>query len=467
MIKQRWDVPKGVQIKKANDVVIIPMGRTYYLRPFEWKAILLPWVVSLHGHLTFVPAINIRGTLATVTVESNGGLKLNIFNATNAVICLPAKTAAFRIFGAAMCEVQKLPNSEEAIIGTNCLESSLQVKKTVVGNTAEEIKTFITKRFPSVFDLTRHPITQAMRALRVKPTELPMPPRKPVGGSEVVYKVDKMVRNEDIRRTLQHYEEMGYIERVPINYPMFLSPLQPFCKKKGDRSNIRIVNDFRALNGYFSTNGRSQIDVRRVIAKIPQTWRCFSVLDLKEGFFSVPIEASIKSLFGFHYSGQRWVYKRLPQGFSFSPILFADRVQHIIDGTGALNFADDVLVGGETPEEHHDRLFKVLSRFVKFGLKINPSKMKIFLPSVTYLRYTLGGGNWTLDPFLKEKFDQLGQVHSRKLLEKHIGILSFARTHIPSVELLLRPLRTLLKEAKSRAFTSSDWDKTTSLVRQV
>jgi len=294
-----------------------------------------------------------------------------------------------------------------------------------------------------------------MKALRIKPVELPTYRNVPAGGSQCTFRIDQQVRDQDIDAELQRYEDLGYISRVRLNEQVFLSPLMPFMKpgKKG----IRVVNDFRKLNGYFPTQGRTQIDVRRVIDKVPVKWRFFSVIDLKDGFFSVPLDPAIRHLFAFQFGHRRWVYNRLPQGFSFSPIFFSERVAQIIEGTGALNFADDLIVGGETPEEHHENLCAVFRRLTKFGLKVNPQKMTLFQREVSFLRYSLSNGQWSLSNYLTDKWKQLGNVSSRRELEKHIGVLSFARSHVPSIEKILNPLRNHLIRVKSKQLNTSEW----------
>jgi len=58
-----------------------------------------------------------------------------------------------------------------------------------------------------------------------------------------------------------------------------------------------------------------------------------------------------------------------------------------------------------------------------------------------------------------------GEVRSRRDLERHIGISSFARTHVPGIEKILRPLREHLKRAKSLCLLVSDWGVISSSVR--
>jgi len=347
-------------------------------------------------------------------------------------------------------------------------EDGDQVRKIgrgIIGTTETEIKRSLLQKFPTVFDMTEHPITPAMKSLRIKETELPHHRQISAGGQQCTFRVDQQVRDRDIDEVLQRYEKLGYITRAKLNDQIFLSPLMPF--RKPGKTDIRVVNDFRELNGYFPTHGRTQIDVRRVIEKVPCKWKFFSVIDLKDGFFSVPLDFSVRHLFGFQFGHRRWVYTRLPQGFSFSPIFFAERVAQIIEGTSAINFADDLIVGGETPEEHHENLFSVFHRLQRFGLKVNPEKAKLFRQEISFLRYSLKDGQWSLSDYLAEKSKQLGETRSRRELERHIGILSFARSHVPDVELFLRPLRRHLSEAKSSKLSPEKWVLISDRVREV
>jgi len=350
-----------------------------------------------------------------------------------------------------------MPNEDE--------DQIRMIGREVLGNTEAEIKRSLIRLFPAVFDLSEHPVTPAMKSLRIKESELPQHSKVTAGGQQCTFRVDQQVRDRDIDEVLQHYEKMGYISRAKLNDEIFLSPLMPF--RKPGKTDIRIVNDFRELNGYFPTQGRTQIDVRRVIEKVPCQWKFFSVIDLKDGFFSVPLDLPLRHLFGFQFGHRRWVYNRLPQGFSFSPIFFAERVAQIIEGTSTINFADDLIVGGKTPEEHHENLSAVFRRLRKFGMKVNIDKAKLFRREISFLRYSFRDGQWSLTDYLTEKTEQLGEVRSRRTLEKHIGILSFARSHVPDIELSLRPLRRHLTEAKTGKLSSESWDRISEQVREV
>jgi len=458
VIIQKWTVPKGAYIRRSGETIVIPLGRTYYMRPYSWKTLHLPWKLDLSNcRCTIGSAVNLQNLVSSVLIEKSGSIRLQVYNCSNEVICLAARTLGVRIFGKVTYETRPMPNEDgDQIRG---------IGRGVLGKTETEIKRSLLHSFPTVFDMTEHQITPAMKSLRIKESELPQHGQISAGGQQCTFRIDQQVRDRDIEEVLQRYEKLGYITRAKLNDRIFLSPLMPF--RKPGKMDIRVVNDFRELNGYFPTQGRTQIDVRRVMEKVPCTWRFFSVIDLKDGFFSVPLDLSVRHLFGFQYGHRRWTYARLPQGFSFSPIFFAERIAQIIEGTSAINFADDLIVGGETPEEHHANLFAVFRRLQRFGLKVNPEKAKLFRREISFLRYSLKDGQWSLSDYLAEKSKQLGETRSRRELERHIGILSFARSHVPNVELFLRPLRRHLAEAKSSRLSTQKWVLISERVREV
>jgi len=459
VITQRWDVPKGIKVTRSGDTIVVPFGRAHFINPYSWRSIILPWKVKPCRSCNILNTSNIKYLISSFSIGKEGEIKIQVFNGSSFSVPIGAKSAAVRIFGATDFEVRLLPNTPQSSANGVVIVKNA---KTILGNSSDDIKKSMEQQFPSVFDLSSHPILPPMKPLKVRCTEvLPSHPIPVEGGIQTSYKIDTIVKQSDIDEALQDYENKGYIQRIDPRSKVFLSPLIPLYKPNG---TVRIVNDFRLINSYFSTKNRTQVDCLRIIRQIPPSWRWFSVLDLKDGFFSLPLEEGLSQYFAFQVGIRRWKYKRLPQGWSYSPIIFMERIGYIVEGTGCIQFADDLLVGGPTKEEHHAQLYHVLARLSRFGLKINLQKARILQSSVKYLGYTLSAGQWTLSPYLNDKLQQLGPIGSRKDLEKHIGILSFCRTHVPHIESVMIPLRKFLKVAQSRQVTESEWKAITTSV---
>ena len=56
---------------------------------------------------------------------------------------------------------------------------------------------------------------------------------------------------------------------------------------------------------------------------IEAKWNYYMEIDLKDGFFGIPVDEKLSRLFGFTYGLRRFVWVRLPQGWKmeFNPIL--------------------------------------------------------------------------------------------------------------------------------------------------
>ena len=75
-----------------------------------------------------------------------------------------------------------------------------------------------------------------------------------------------------------------------------MSPLLPIKKDNGD---LRFVNDYRCINAHFSKAGIEQIDVERTLRSLDDKWKYYMKVDLKDAFFSVPIDYDLQRRFVF------------------------------------------------------------------------------------------------------------------------------------------------------------------------
>ena len=91
-----------------------------------------------------------------------------------------------------------------------------------------------------------------------------------------------------------------------------MSPLLPIKKDNGDS---RFVNDYMCINVHFSKAGIEQIDVERTLRALDHRWRFYMKVDLKDAFFSVPIDCNLQRRFVFQWGTKRYAWTRLPQGW--------------------------------------------------------------------------------------------------------------------------------------------------------
>ena len=120
--------------------------------------------------------------------------------------------------------------------------------------------------------------------------------------------------------------QRGYLKEVSVANDVYVSPLLPIRKPNG---TFCFTNNFRKLNSYFPSEGTTQVDVWRKIWEVKPEWRYFMEIDLKDGFFGIPVDEELSKPFGFTYGVRRFCWGRLPQGWKWSSVLFGERVAEI------------------------------------------------------------------------------------------------------------------------------------------
>ena len=198
---------------------------------------------------------------------------------------------------------------------------------------------------------------------------------------------------------------------------------------------------------------------KRVVYPIPATQQLldslsgalyFSTLDLSQGYHQIPVaeEDIQKTAFATH-RGQ-FEYKRMPFELSTAPSTF-QRLMHIVlkneNWQKCLIYLDDVLIFGQSVDEHIQRLKAVLQRIREAGLKLSPSKCFFLKKEVDYLGHVVTSAGIRTDPKKIEKVKQWPLPKTIKQLRSFLGFCGYYRRFIKQYADLARPLETLCVES--------------------
>ena len=446
VLEQMWSLDKNSGFsRKGDNCVALTAARAVFLPPREWTQILLPYKMVIEGKVSVFCALSKKGVLAEVTVTSGGQIKVNAWNMTQETVYLTPKTVIVNLIGAKI-GIKRFGSEKVLQINSMSLEDV---------EFGEMIKEKIMEKFPGVGDLSSHPVNKKMEKLLVRATEVKWnePPER---GSRTQYSVESVADRNLINKQLGEYVQRGYLKEVSVADDIYLSPLLPIKKPNG---TFRFTNDFRKLNSYFPSDGTTQVDVWRKMWEIKPEWKYFMKIDLKDGFFGIPVDDELSRLFGFSYGTRRFCWKRLPQGWKWSSVLFCERVAEILRGIECPQYSDDVLVGAEAPEILLQKAESVFKRFEDFGVKVNYDKVVWLTDEITFLGYEIKHGKMTQKKYLEKRMNEIGVVTSIKGLERVIGIISYTRRVIKGSEVILGPLREDLKYAKKHETTGDWWSK--------
>ena len=190
-------------------------------------------------------------------------------------------------------------------------------------------------------------------------------------------------------------EEMTQVQQMsssnvirPSNSP-WASPVVIVRKKDG---SLRFCVDFRQLNAATVKDAHPLPRIDDLDALHGAKW--FSTVDLKSGYWQVPISEQDKAKTAFRTSsGQLFEFNQVPFGLCNAPATFSRLMDRVLSGLHwetCLFYLDDIIVFSSTWEEHLARLRWVFERLRHAKLKLGAAKCTFAAKEVSYLGHRGG-----------------------------------------------------------------------------
>jgi hypothetical protein len=89
----------------------------------------------------------------------------------------------------------------------------------------------------------------------------------------------------------------------------------------------------------------------------------------------------------------------MPFGIRSAQEVYQKRISQIFENLeGVETDIDDIIIWGQTEEEHNRRLEAVLPKCEEVGLTLNPEKCQFTMTEVTYIGHVLGKDGISPDP---------------------------------------------------------------------
>ena len=255
---------------------------------------------------------------------------------------------------------------------------------------------------------------------------------------------------EGIRPVIEKFLQLGLLKECESE---FNTPILPIRKSDG---SYRVVQDLRAVN-------RITEDLYPVVAN-PYTlltalapeliW--FTVLDLRDAFFCLPLHEASQKLFAFEWenpkSGRKTqlTWTVLPQGFKNSPTIFGNQLARDLESWEApsekgksLQYVDDTLIATNTEEDCMAWTVSLLNFLGLQGYRVSKKKAQVMQRKVNYLGYEISAGQRTLGQARKEVICQTKKPQTVKELRTFLGMTGWCRLWIYNYGLLVKPLYAL------------------------
>ena len=412
-----------------GEFVKLPLGRKTVIPPLSVTSGLFPFKVSGSGLVGFFDVLQMRSvfTKFSYCVKSHQ-VRFTLWNSSQVAVSLAAKTFVLGVkCGTESVVVRRLDGRCFSLTDG---QSVTLTQQTLALCTRSSVTW--DSEFPEVFSEEVVGIPSCMQQLAVQRQEFKLKGNI-FGASGFSYNIEKLINNPKlIQDTLREMKDNGYIEPVPDEDVCHLHPLL-FLPKGQDR--VRLVCDMTELNSYFTHVKGDLPGVDQILRLIPATWTVFCKVDIRNGFFRVPLAVDIRNFFSFRLGAQRWRFCSLPQGWVLSPGLFHERICRITKGLGLISYVDDLLLGAESLDLLKGKVRILLSRLRQFGLQVQKRKFVYGVKTVNFLGFDVSaGGIIDCSTYLTERKDViLSAITTKRGLQKILGIFNFIRAHIPNL----------------------------------
>ena len=173
---------------------------------------------------------------------------------------------------------------------------------------------------------------------------------------------------------------------VPEENPIMSAPIVPVLKKNEE---IRICGDYRLTINSVIDADQYRMNTVDEITHALSGCKWYSKLDLKSAYLQLPLSRDAMKYTTISTHMGHFSYTKLPFGISSAPSIFQEFMDRYIVGNtpGVKAYQDDVIVAGETKEQHDARLKVIVDRLNKFHLEINEEKSLICKSKVPFLGY--------------------------------------------------------------------------------
>ncbi|XP_054247542.1 protein NYNRIN-like [Indicator indicator] len=301
--------------------------------------------------------------------------------------------------------------------------------------------------YPGVWD-TEHP----GRAKNALPITIDLKP----GAQPIRIKQYPLRRKdrEGILPIIEKFIKYGLLTECESSYN---TPILPVKKPTG---GYRLVQDLRAINKITRDIHPVVANPYTLLTRLRTELEWFTVLDLKDAFFCLPLAPESQSLFAFEWENPetnrkcQLTWTVLPQGFKNSPTLFGNQLAKELEkwdqpeGDGVLlQYVDDILIATRTTEECEKWTVSMLNFLGLNGYRVSPQKAQIVQQQITYLGYELTAGQRVLGPERKEAICSIPLPNTVKELRTFLGMTGWCRLWIYNYGLFVKPLYELLRKA--------------------
>lgn len=230
----------------------------------------------------------------------------------------------------------------------------------------------------------------------------------------------------------------------PCNTPIF--PV----KKDPPSLAWRLVQDLRAINEAVQQRAPNVPNPHTLLNSIRPEGKYFSVIDLSNAFWSIPLSKESQKWFTFTFKGEKLTFTKLPQGYCESPTIFSQCISNCLSkfhppkNSQILVYVDDILVVSNKQDDCKVDTLALLKFLAETGNKVSKNKLQLWTTEVKYIGHTLSAQGRTVNAERKQAILKAPRPETKKQMMSFLGLCNYCRAWLLDYAVTARPLLELI-----------------------
>lgn len=247
---------------------------------------------------------------------------------------------------------------------------------------------------------------------------------------------------------LNDLETAGIIAKVEVPTD-WVSSLVVVQKKSG---KLRICLDPKDLNKAIKREHYPLPVIEDISTRLCSA-RVFTILDVRQGFWHIPLEDRSTYLTTFNTPFGRYRWLRMPFGICSAPEIFQRHMHRLIEGlTGVEVVADDFVVYGcgksdsEAMIDHDKKLHQFLQRCEERNVVLGKEKLQFKLSEAPFVGHIITSEGLKPAPQKIKAVREMPAPTDVSGVRRFLGMIQYLSKFLPRLADMTTPLRELTKK---------------------
>jgi len=248
---------------------------------------------------------------------------------------------------------------------------------------------------------------------------------------------------------VQAYEagiQRGVWKRATFNaYGTPVVPIRKALLPGQTKAKLRVCGDYSVTVNSQLVDHRQPVPLPADLMQKLGRGYGFSKIDLADAYNQIMLSPESQRRLALSTHQGVLLQQRLPFGIKSAPGYFQHIMEQLTsDLKGVAVYLDDLLVSGDTAEEHLQNLKALLKRLDEKGLRCRREKCVFAQPVVEYLGHLLSNHGIAKGPKV-DAVQRMPRPHDVSTLKSFLGSVQFYAKFIPRLSTITEPLHHLTK----------------------